>query len=90
MKLKRHPFGYQTKDGRFIVQPDSTENECGCIHCEDGRSFDCPNGGVRTDEGWVVWDEETGDYLKGTGPLQFERKRDAVEYLAWAIEKGET
>lgn len=90
MRLKRHPYGYVTLDDRYIVQQDSTEIQdgCECIICQQG-SLGCPHNGWRVDRGWVVWDQVERDYLQGTGPLEFETKRAAVDYLEDHLSKRE-
>lgn len=83
MKLRKLSSGlYQTEDGRFNIERDEhRENDCECIHCLDGRVWHCRSNGVRVEIAWIVWNNEEDDYAEGTGPLEFDTKREAVAYL---------
>lgn len=75
------PGMYSSPSGRYLVERDEhRENECECIHCRDSRVWDCRSNGYRVEIAWLVWDEQTGDYARGTGALQFGTMKEAAEY----------
>jgi len=73
---------YETTDGRYKIEADDNPlpGACECFICQNGWP-ECPHGGVGNEHGWLIWDDYVGDYLAGTGPLEFKTKRDAVAYL---------
>lgn len=77
------PGQYGSPSGRYLVEHDeSMENECECIHCQDGRQHDCrsPIPGQRIDRGWHVWDDVAGDYARGSGYQSFDTLKEAAAY----------
>jgi hypothetical protein len=53
----------------------------GSYHSEDLR-FQIQRGGFRTNRRWTVWDDERGDHTEESDPEEFDRFREAVDWIA--------
>ena len=92
VKLRRCDSGYETLDGRYVIERQDDLTECEHPMCDplhrrfwtDGNTGEVMLHWV-TESQWHVWDNEKNDYVSWEG-RGFETKGAAHRWLTYHLE----